>query len=165
MKTAEWFVCLSYPKADILIPQKVIKGSSSYFAAAGGSASGSAATDGLSAEDGSAKSDGSFAEGGADSGGREISLDKEFGSLLFDSCGGKKLMASLLIDADVPMAVHSSVVPEMVLVPAGEFRIFGEIFARPLLKKGIEACRFSNGRIQYVLNAENLSGSGKGGVL
>ncbi len=149
MKTAEWFVCLSYPKADILIPQKVIKGSSSYFAAAGGSA----------------KSDGSFAEGGADSGGREISLDKEFGSLLFDSCGGKKLMASLLIDADVPMAVHSSVVPEMVLVPAGEFRIFGEIFARPLLKKGIEACRFSNGRIQYVLNAENLSGSGKGGVL
>ncbi len=141
MKTAEWFICLSYGKTELLIPQERIA-ASSYIE--------SNSADSLLGDFDFGKSE------------NEIIVEDFLGRI--NSNAQKKREITSLITTPAEngntLVLKTSLVPKVCKIELSTLKIWGGKIGEALYKRGLIASRFYEGKAQLVIDIDNFFKAG-----
>lgn len=135
MKRNNWFVCLAYPKFDILIPKEDIESSNFYSA--------TSASNGVSDE-------------------HVFDWDALVQETSEGEVSGKN-RTQLKIQGSEHIILRTSIIPDLISADLSDFSLFRHTIGQALLSRGFIATRFADNKIQYLTDVKkvikNISGN------
>ena len=130
MKTAEWFACLNYGNFDILIPQSSFMESTYSLTPVR-----SQLAERFNCT--------------------EINLDQNIASIFNIETDGLPV-TEIALKSNPPIILRTSIVPTVIQIQVSSIKFFSNMYKYHLKKYGILAARFTDDRIQYLVNVTKL---------
>ena len=130
MQTSKWFACLNYGHFDILIPQLSLLESTYSLTPV-------------------------HSQLAAKMNCSEINLDKIIASIFKVEEKGEPV-TEIALKSQPVVILRTSIVPTVIQIPLSSIKFFSYLYREHLKKYGILAARFSEGRIQYLVNISKL---------
>lgn len=130
MKTTEWFACLNYGRFDILIPQSSFTESTYSLTPLR-----SQLAERFNC--------------------MEINLDKNISSIFNIEKDGLPV-TEIALKSNPPVILRTSIVPTVIQIQLSSIKFFSNLYKHHLKKFGILAARFTDDRIQYLVNVSKL---------